>query len=138
MAFWQEYGTKTAPPRPFFRPAVAENQGSWTALVDSGANAVLEGRATMSDVFNGLGLMAEGDIKNAITGPHEALSPVTLALRRIKHDGGAINGSVVAAVAGAVARGETGPGQLGEPFANSTPLNDTGIMLATLTYSVSG
>ena len=136
VAFWQEFGTKSAPPRSFFRPAIAENKEKWSMLVDSGANAVLEGRATMTDVFNGLGLTAQADVKNAITGPHEALSPVTLALRKLKHDGQVINGTLVGAVAAAIARGETGPGQLGEPFANNTPLNDTGIMLATLTYNL--
>ena len=85
-------------------------------LVDSGANAVLEGRATMSDVFNGLGLMAQADVKNKITGQHQALSPVTLALRRLKNEGHEINGTLVGAVAAAIARGETGSGQLGEPY----------------------
>lgn len=136
VAFWQEFGTKLVPPRPFFRPAVAENKGKWANLVDSGANAVLEGRATMNQVFNGLGLMAQADVKNAITGPQRALSPVTLALRRLKNEGQIINGTLVGAVAAAIERGETGPGQLGEPYGNNTPLNDTGIMLASLTYNV--
>lgn len=135
-AFFQEFGTKTAPPRPFFRPAVEDNKGKWTMLVDSGANAVLEGRATMSDVFNGLGLMAQADVKNKITGEHQALSPVTLALRRLKNEGQEINGTLVGAVASAIARGETGTGQLGAPYGNNTPLQDSGIMLASLTYNV--
>ena len=138
VAFFQEFGTKSAPPRSFFRPAVAENKGKWADLVDSGANAVLEGRATMSNVFNGLGLTAQADVKNAIAGRHEALSPVTLALRKLRDDGHAINGTLVGAVAAAIERGETGPGQLGEASANNTPLNDTGIMLASLTYNLNG
>lgn len=136
VAFWQEFGTKMAPPRPFFRPAVADNKTKWASLVDSGANAVIEGRATMSDVFNGLGLTAQADVKNAINGQHQALSPVTLALRKLKNDGKEINGTVVGAVAAAIERGETGAGQLGEPFSNTTPLQDSGIMLATITYNV--
>ena len=136
VAFWQEFGTKSAPPRPFFRPAIANNQLKWAALVDSGGNAVLEGRASMNQVFNKLGLMAQTDVKNAINGPHRALSPVTLALRKLKHDNKEINGTVVGAVAAAVAKGETGPGQLGEAFANDTPLNDSGLMIASLTYNV--
>ena len=136
VAFWQEFGTKSAPPRPFFRPAVEENKGKWTMLVDSGANAVLEGRATMSDVFDKLGLMTQADIKNKITEQHQALSPVTLALRRLKNEGKTINGTLVGAVATAIARGETGSGQLGEPYGNNTPLNDSGRMLTSLTYNV--
>jgi hypothetical protein len=136
VAFWQEFGTKTAPPRPFFRPAVADNTTKWAALVDSGANAVLEGRARMSDVFNGLGLTAQADVKNAINSQNTALSPVTLALRKLKNDGQTINGTLVGAVASAIERGETGSGQLGEPFSNDTPLVDTGLMLAAITYNV--
>lgn len=136
VAFWQEFGTKSAPPRPFFRPAIADNEDKWAKLVESGASAVIEGRATMADVFNGLGLMAQADVKNAITGPQEALSPVTLALRRLKNEGVEINGTLVGAVAAAIANGETGSGQLGAPYGNTTPLNDTGMMLATITYNV--
>ena len=90
----------------------------------------------MNDVFNGLGLAAQADVKNAITGSHQALSPVTLALRKLKSDGQTINGTLVGAVAAAIERGETGSGQLGEPFANTTPLQDSGIMLATITYNL--
>jgi hypothetical protein len=136
VAFWQEFGTKTAPPRPFFRPAVADNKTKWAALVDSGANAVVEGRTTMSNVFNSLGLTAQADVKNAINGQHRALSPVTLALRKLKNDGQTINGTLVGAVAAAIARGETGAGQLGEPFANNTPLKDSSTMFTTITYNV--
>ena len=136
VAFWQEFGTKSAPPRPFFRPAVEDNKSKWTMLVDSGANAVLEGRATMADVFGKLGLMAEADIKNKIAGQHIPLSPVTLALRRLKNEGHEINGTLVGAVAAAIARGETGSGQLGEPYGNNTPLQDSKYMITTLTHNV--
>ncbi|AUG84951.1 hypothetical protein MAELSTROM_31 [Pseudoalteromonas phage Maelstrom] len=138
VAFWQEYGTKSAPPRPFFRPAVADNQTKWGALTELGIQAVIDGSASMSDVFNGLGLTVQADVKNAINGQHQALSPVTLALRKLRDDGHAINGTLVGAVASAIARGETGSGQLGEPSANTKPLQDNGIMLASLTYNIGG
>lgn len=31
VAYWNEYGTKTAPPRPFFRQTIAANSGAWGA-----------------------------------------------------------------------------------------------------------
>lgn len=138
VAFWQEYGTKTAPPRPFFRPAIEDNQNKWGALVEDGFKAVIEGGATVDNVFNGLGLTVQADIKNAINSTHQALSPVTLALRKLRDDGYTINGSLVGAVADAVNKGETGSGQLGAPSSNTTPLNDTGIMIGTLTYNIGG
>ncbi len=136
VAFWQEFGTKSAPPRPFFRPAIEENKSKWINLVDSGANAVLEGRASMADVFGKLGLMAETDVRNKIAGQHTPLSPVTLALRRLKNEGQEINGTLVGAVAAAIARGETGSGQLGAPYGNNTPLQDSKNMITTLTHNI--
>lgn len=138
VAFWQEYGTKTAPPRPFFRPAIDDNQNKWGALVESGIQVVIEGSATIDNVFNGLGLTVQADIKNAINSTHHDLSPITLALRKLRDDGYTINGTLVGAVADAVNKGETGSGQLGAPSANTTPLNDTGIMMASLTYNIGG
>ena len=137
VAALQELGSKTAPPRPFFRPAIEDNKEKWSNLVADGARAVTEGNANIDQVMNGLGLMVVGDVKNAIAGPHLALSPVTLALRKLRNDGHTVGKGLVGAVAGAIARGETGAGQLGNPSGNTTPLNETGYMIATLTSEVS-
>ena len=136
VAAAQEFGTKTAPPRPFFRPAVEDNKDAWSSLVESGARAMTEGNADMQQVMGGLGLKVEADIKDKITGPHLALSPITLALRKLRNDGVEIGGATVGAVAVAVKAGQTGAGQLGEASGNVTPLNETGYMLATLTHEV--
>lgn len=32
VAFWNEYGTRRAPPRPFFRNTIAEQKTNWTKL----------------------------------------------------------------------------------------------------------
>lgn len=136
VAVLQELGSKTAPPRPFFRPAIEANEAKWSDLLADGARAMVEGNVTADQVMNGLGLMVVGDVKNAINAPHLALSPVTLALRKLKNDGHTVGKGLVGAVAGAVARGETGAGQLGAPSGNTTPLNETGYMIATLTHEV--
>lgn len=137
VAAMQELGTKTAPPRPYFRPTISEKKEDWAALVDSGLNAMVNGKATIDQVLNGLSLAVVGDVKESISGPHLALSPVTLALRRLRNEGATVGAGLVGAVAGAIARGETGAGQLGQPYGNATPLNDTGYMIATLTHEVS-
>jgi hypothetical protein len=137
VAALQEFGGKSIPPRPFFRPTIADKENDWANLVDSGFTAIVNEQSTMSDVLNGLGLTVQAHLKNAISqGDHLPLSPVTLAIRRLRDEGVKIGGSVVGAVASAVADGETGAGELGEPSANKDPLRDTGIMLATLTYEV--
>ncbi len=136
VAALQEFGSKTAPPRPFFRPAISGNKDKWSNLVADGANAMIQGQVTAKNVMQGLGLTVEGDIKDSIAGHHLALSPVTLALRKLRVDGYQVGRGLVGAVAGAIARGETGGGQLGQPSGNTTPLNETGYMLATLTHEV--
>ncbi|QCE35644.1 hypothetical protein FAI40_10075 [Acetobacteraceae bacterium] len=34
VAFWNEYGTKDVPARPFMRPAIAENKRKWSKLLE--------------------------------------------------------------------------------------------------------
>lgn len=39
VAFWNEFGTETAPPRPFFRRMVAEKSKGWGVLMGAAAKA---------------------------------------------------------------------------------------------------
>lgn len=105
----QEFGSakQNIPPRPFFRPTVKQKQRDWSELVESGFNAVINGKSTPNKVMNALGLTAVADIKNTIvSSSYPALSPVTIAIRESK--------------------GNT----------NRDPLRDTGYAFATLTYEV--
>lgn len=36
VAFWNEYGTKTAPPRPFFRDTIKQKKDEWSNLARQG------------------------------------------------------------------------------------------------------
>lgn len=139
IAALQEFGSKRAPARPFMRPATEDNRAKWVQAYYGAAQQWLNSSGTYSSVLTTVGLVVQADVKSAIVGGnHQALSPVTLALRRLRNENVPIGGKLVGMVAGAVARGETGPGQLGQPFANTDPLRDTGYMLATLTYEVIG
>lgn len=78
-AFWGEYGTKTAPPRPFFRNAINANKDKWRdTLVKALKN-------TNYDTAKALALLGEqmmGDIQDEIiSGSFAANSPVTLLLK---------------------------------------------------------
>ncbi len=138
IAAIQEYGTASIPPRSFFRMTVDEKSKSWASLVESGAKSMLEGKATAEQVMSAIGLRVVGDVQDTIgSGGFQALSPITLALRKLRRDNVPIGGKMVGAVAAAIAEGKTGSGELGEPSANTTPLNDRGIMIATMTYEVS-
>lgn len=39
VAYWDEYGTKTAPSRPFMRTAIANNKGDWGRLMGAALKA---------------------------------------------------------------------------------------------------
>lgn len=138
VAAQNEFGGRNVPARPFMRPAIAEHSQKWSDIYRGAAKQWINGTGDYSSVLTAVGLTAEADIRNAIAnGNHMPLSPVTLALRRLRNDNVPIGASTVRRVAAAIAAGQTGPGQLGQPFANADPLRETGYMIATLTHLVS-
>lgn len=64
VAFWNEYGTATIPPRPFFRNTIAEHKDEWpqqaAEMLEANGGDV---RQSLSD----LGQIAVDDIKETIT-----------------------------------------------------------------------
>ena len=142
IAAQNEYGNpgRSIPARPFIRPTISSNKEEWVETLKKGATAILEGRSTADIVLGAFGDRVSAQIKNSIVNePHTPLSPITIALRRLRDNNVPIGGATVGAVAAAIARGETGPGQLGDQtFPNRDPLRDTGYMIATLTSEVSG
>lgn len=68
IAAQNEFGNPklNIPPRPFVRPTVTEKSQEWDELLKKGAKAVIEGKATMLQVMQALGLKSAADIKNAI------------------------------------------------------------------------
>jgi uncharacterized protein YcfJ len=141
VAAVQEFGSPkmNIPAAGFVRQTIDAQQKTWSDLVASGAKAVVNGKATYEQVLSGLGLQVQGDIQESIINTNRpALSPITIALRRLRNDGAKVTGSLVGAVAAAIARGEVGAGQLGDQsFGNKDPLRDTGYMLAAVSYEVS-
>ena len=64
VAFWNEYGTATIPPRPFFRNTIAERKTEWARLAGKFMQANGgDVRQSLSD----LGQIAVDDIKETIT-----------------------------------------------------------------------
>jgi hypothetical protein len=137
VAAVQEFGSpKTGtPPRPFMRQTAANKSGEWTELSKRLFKSLSAGQGVDAKTIYGiLGAKVAGDIRKTITEiSSPELSPVTLALRRLKSEGKQITGPLVFAVKRAVATGETGPGQLGYAGGVSKkPLVDDAIMLNTL------
>jgi len=141
IAAQNEFGNPklSIPPRPFIRPTIENKTESWAGIADQGAKAFLNGKVSIVQVLNGIGLKASADIKNSIvSGSFVELSPITIALRKIRNDDKyKIGGALVGAVAGAIAAGQTGAGQLGDQsFGNKDPLRETGYLISTLTHEV--
>ena len=140
VAAVQEFGSasRAIPPRPFFRPTIAEQQGEWAKKTETILTRYIEGSLTPEQSLNVIGAMVVGDVQDKISTINSPkLSPVTIALRRLRDDGVQISGSLVGHVARAIAEGKIAEGELGDQtYPNIKPLNDTGYMLATLTYNV--
>jgi len=141
IAAQNEFGNpkRSIPPRPFIRPTIDNQSENWANIAEKGVKAMVEGKASMDQVLNAIGLKASADIKNSITsGSFAPLSPITIALRKIRNDDKyKIGGALIGSVAGAIATGQTGAGQLGDQsFGNKDPLRETGYMISTLSYEV--
>ena len=142
IAATQEFGSPRngIPPRPFIRPAISDNRQAWIDLVENLSKEILAGNQTARGAMSILGLVVEGNIKEAIIAVNQPeLSPITIALRKFRNENpnAQFGRGFVHQVGGAIAAGETGPGQLGDQsFGNTKPLNDSGIMLATVTHRV--
>lgn len=130
-----ELGHGKTPPRPFMRPTAIKERGKWGEVVASGAKQVLKGETTIEKVMDTIGVVAEGDVLQAIvdiTTP--PLSPITIQLRAMKKRDPnlKITGKTVGEAAAIVHK----PGYTQPTGVSTKPLNDTGHMLATLTHIV--
>ena len=133
VAFWQEYGTTTAPPRPTFRPMIAAKSSGWGAIL---AKAM---KATHDDSRQALTLLGEVItnqlVESVVETTQPELSEVTLILRKMKDDDPTlvVNGSTVAEARRRAARGEKGA-----TGTRAKPLIDTGVMQRGPAYEVVG
>lgn len=115
VAAVHEFGapSKNIPPRPFFRPTIAREEGAWRDLARRGAKAILNGTTTAQNALEALGGKAAGDVAKtiaSITSP--PLKPATInAKRRRRADKKTVGGL-------------------------SKPLVDTGLMISSLTHTV--
>lgn len=62
VAFWNEYGTRTAPSRPFFRDTIEQNKKNWSDMTKRGIAKGLP----ITEILGLVGLQMENDIKTAI------------------------------------------------------------------------
>lgn len=98
------------PPRPFLRPAMAENAAGYKNLISQAVNASGAGSIALNDGLNQIGAKAAGDVQNTIrTLTTPPLDTSTIRGRARRHSKGK---------------------------ASTKPLVDTGQMLQAVTYAV--
>jgi hypothetical protein len=135
IAAQNEFGNaaKSIPPRPFMRPAISAHKMTWSAKLAQGTKTVLNGKRSIGEVFEAVGLLVAGDIYKQIsrvTSP--ALSNTTIELRRVRATGEKIGGKRVGE---AFKAGQSAFFSVGSGTSNK-PLVDTGYMLNSLTSEV--
>lgn len=122
VAFWNEYGTKTSPPRPFFRNMIAAKSTKWG---DNLGRVLANNDYDVDKAFTIMGIGIKEQLQKSILDTNEpALSPITIMLRGMRRNDPSliVTGSIVGEAAARVAAGETNYG------ASSTVLIDTGMM----------
>lgn len=107
VAWWLNYGTKTAPPRPFFTDMIKTKSGDWGDELA----AILP--QTDFDIVAALSIMGErisGQLRDAVINlDAPALSPITIMLRKMRHEDPhlIVTGATVGEAARRVAAGES-------------------------------
>lgn len=65
VAFWNEYGTSTIPPRPFFRTTIAEKNGEWAKKL---GKAVVHYEYDTEKILDFMGQTIQQDVQASING----------------------------------------------------------------------
>lgn len=79
VAFWNEYGTTTAPPRPFFRTMIANESPGWGVMMSKGAKHFDYSGA---EVLKFMGLKISEQLQQSIVGWRDpGNSPATIAAK---------------------------------------------------------
>lgn len=87
VAAIQEFGHGPIPPRPFFRPTLAEQKQAFRESLAKGSKAVLDGRMTVKNMLDIFGANVAGEIQLTISKVMAPpLSTATLILRKRKKD----------------------------------------------------
>lgn len=134
VAAIQEMGApgKSIPPRPTMRPAAIETEKKVRELAAQGAKAILSGSQTADTVMEGIASTVQSQIsKNIATLTEPPLSPITLGARKYRQQGKTVTGKTIGEIATLLKAGK-----LDLTGVSTKPLEDTGLLSATLTSVV--
>lgn len=67
IAWWNEFGTRTIPERPFLRPGLRDNLPTYRTIIREALRAILGGKLSNEQGLGILGERAKRDVVNKIT-----------------------------------------------------------------------
>lgn len=123
--------------RPFMQPTADKYDAEWSELTLSVARRVVIGKMTTEDALTAVGLRVGTDIQHTISNLWAPpLSIITLMARKFRSTGGTVTGKTIGEFAAYL--DEVGEEQVRSEIAgvSEKPLNDSGYMLATTSFSV--
>lgn len=122
-AYWNEFGTKNIPPRPFFRNAISDNADKWALSIKNQLKSMgITDKNVVEKALKKTGQLMRSDIQQSISkGNFEPLAPETIARKegRLKE-----------------LKALKKAGQTIKKSQYTIPLKDTGDMFNAISYEV--
>lgn len=139
VAAIHEFGapSRGIPARSFMRPTINAKTGEWSQQMRYYAKQIVNGSMDTLSALTGLAAVAHGDVQTALARIKEPpLSPLTVYIRKYVKEGGTIHGyGDIIRLRHQMAKDEAN-GTLDLSGVSADPLDFTGYMRATLTYTV--
>lgn len=82
VAFWMEFGTKTSPPRPFFRGTISKHRGEWGGNL---ANLLKASDFNARVSLGQLGVLVSEQIRTSIVSWPTDNKPLTVFIKGFSH-----------------------------------------------------
>lgn len=132
VAAGNEFGiaSRSIPPRPMFRPTIADRMSAWKQTAVDLARRVVQGKMTAFQAMDTFGGVIEGDVAKTIASVTQPpLSPITLGARKYREMGKKVTGKTIGEIARKLAEGK-----LDISGVSNKPLVDSALMADTLTH----
>jgi len=94
VAFWNEFGTRKIPARPFIRSAIFNNLETLKKKTDELEVAALLRKKTVKQALDSIGFTMQELIKGRINTASQWAAPISAATKAAKLKGGALRGPV--------------------------------------------
>lgn len=123
--------------RPFLSTTAEQRDTEWAELMGRLSKRIVTGKMSTEDALTAIGLQVSGDIQQKIAEISQAggLSLITLIARAYRRDGKAVTGKTIGEIAALIKSNPQKAQQETEGIADA-PLNETGYMRATVSFSV--